>query len=587
MFSFDGPFIHFLILSKGTFENNPRTFFRSDTSIIFDASLILSVAPFTMTLTSAPFQRLVKTLKRTKKTISFVEQCCGGVMSSSLMAQPGSSSVYWGGTVSYNSKRAKPLILNDATLHEKITTSPATFIPSNAPSSNDPYIQSKLQFTAEAAMAYCQTLGTDYAVAEGGAAGPTFRDDRSTGFAVVCVAGKSLNGEGVEVLDQQILFSDTADREANMRFFADTAAEMATAAIAQNEGLSLDDGEALADLLEKSEPSASSLQHVPFFLDRAAHLRVDDSAIAVMKAQAQFVVLKGRKVLVEEGGNMTKLATIHNETLERSLKQRQNEYSEKSTFLGLLHTNKKPVFGMDLYLTTEDGDDWTPAPGTCWADTRTTAPLFSEEDNSLALHATAFGQWQRNTKHCTACGGPMEFIQAGTCGQCQNCGMKSWPRQDPSMIALISSRDQQRVLLARSPRHPTGVHTVLAGFVEAGETMEGAVAREVFEETGVLIDQGSVRYIGTQPWPFPQSTMIGFTATADDLSQDIVIDPKEIVSAHWFEKEDVAYAAGVPGATMQKAVAEDALRKDPSLKLLVPPRGVIARKLIDTWLNGK
>ena len=165
--------------------------------------------------------------------------------------------------------------------------------------------------------------------------------------------------------------------------------------------------------------------------------------------------------------------------------------------------------------------------------------------------------------------------------------MKSWPRQDPSMIALISSRDQQRVLLARSPRHPTGVHTVLAGFVEAGETMEGAVAREVFEETGVLIDQGSVRYIGTQPWPFPQSTMIGFTATADDLSQDIVIDPKEIVSAHWFEKEDVAYAAGVPGATMQKAVAEDALRKDPSLKLLVPPRGVIARKLIDTWLNGK
>ena len=130
------------------------------------------------------------------------------------------------------------------------------------------------------------------------------------------------------------------------------------------------------------------------------------------------------------------------------------------------------------------------------------------------------------------------------------------------------------------------MHTVLAGFVEAGETFEAAVARETWEETGIRIDEGSVEYIGSQPWPFPQSCMIAFTATADD-SQVLNIDENELVEAKWFDRRDVEAATRVEGAVMQHEVAKAALAAaDPTLPLLVPPKRVIARTLIDTWLNS-
>ena len=127
------------------------------------------------------------------------------------------------------------------------------------------------------------------------------------------------------------------------------------------------------------------------------------------------------------------------------------------------------------------------------------------------------------------------------------------------------------------------MYTVLAGFVEAGETFEAAVARETYEETGVLIDRDSVQYVGSQPWPFPQSCMVAFMTTAN-CRQSLNIDTKELVEAHWFTKDQVLKAAQVPGATMQKAVAEKALKDYPSLELLIPPKGVIARTLLDEWL---
>jgi len=110
------------------------------------------------------------------------------------------------------------------------------------------------------------------------------------------------------------------------------------------------------------------------------------------------------------------------------------------------------------------------------------------------------------------------------------------------------------------------------------------VARETWEETGIRIDGDSVRYIGSQPWPFPQSCMVAFSATADD-SQTLDIDEEELVSARWFDREDVVAATRVEGAVMRKDVAEAALEADPSLNLLVPPKHVIARTLIDTWLE--
>ena len=153
------------------------------------------------------------------------------------------------------------------------------------------------------------------------------------------------------------------------------------------------------------------------------------------------------------------------------------------------------------------------------------------------------------------------------------------------MIASIGSRCGTKILLARSRRHPPKMHTVLAGFVEAGETFEKAVARETWEEVGIRIDEDSVKYVGSQPWPFPQSSMVAFEATAD-ASQPLNIDENEIVEARWFDRDEVFRATQIEGPVMQPEVAKKALEEDPSLPLLIPPKQVIARKLIDTWFEG-
>ena len=151
---------------------------------------------------------------------------------------------------------------------------------------------------------------------------------------------------------------------------------------------------------------------------------------------------------------------------------------------------------------------------------------------------------------------------------------------------MIVSHDRQRVLLANHVRHQhKKIYTTLAGFVEVGESMESAVVREVYEETGIRVDTTRpMQYIGTQPWPFPQSCMIGFIATADDRNQQISIDPLEIYDAQWFSKEEIIAATTVVGSTLQTQVTEKAFQENPNLSCVIPPKGVIARKLIDTWL---
>ena len=117
--------------------------------------------------------------------------------------------------------------------------------------------------------------------------------------------------------------------------------------------------------------------------------------------------------------------------------------------------------------------------------------------------------------------------------------------------------------------------TTLAGFVEAGETFEACVAREVLEETGVRIDEGSVRYLKSQPWPFPQSCMVAFRATAD-CDQELVLDD-ELLEAKWWDRSAVRKACAVPGAVMSPDVAKEAFATDPSLELLVPPKKMVFR----------
>jgi NAD+ diphosphatase len=356
--------------------------------------------------------------------------------------------------------------------------------------------------------------------------------------------------------------SPTNNREENMRYFANAAASFAIHTICKGKDPCLH--------LDKMEvKSAESL-----VLDRATHVRTDEAKLEELEKAAQFIILQDcRSLLVRSDTPSTRLAFLtHEEVIAIGGNQRK-------TFLGI-RSKDTPVFAVDIL------DEKFRIPrGTEIVDTRTTAPLLDTIENELALHATAYAAWQRRNKYCSLCGGTTTVIDGGTCLQCSKCAAKSWPRQDPSMICAVSSRDGERILLARSPRHPEKLHTTLAGFVEAGETLEAAVAREAFEETGVRIDEGSVQYVGTQPWPFPQSCMFGFLATADE-KQPLHIDANELLSARWFTKEEVAKAATVEGPTMQKGVALAALERDPTLPLLIPPKGVIARRLIDQWLTG-
>lgn len=388
----------------------------------------------------------------------------------------------------------------------------------------------------------------------------------TTGFAVVAVAGKGADGS-VTVLRQEVIRSDHADRERNMRLFADAAADLVTELVTGTKVKA-----AAADSSASSYTPSKSL-----FLDRATHLRSNGEALAALEQESVgYVVLQGNRIVVKSDAVLALLN--HDEMLVTTAGK---EY--RKTFLGILSGEPKTaIFGIDLL---GGGEVRLPESSMSFVDTRSTAPGFVPIENELALHATALAEWQRRTKHCSLCGGATTLIDGGTACQCTLCQTKSWPRQDPSMIAVISSRDGTRVLLAHSKRHPPKFHTVLAGFVEAGETFEAAVAREAFEETGVRIDEGSVKYVGSQPWPFPQSCMIGFTATADDRTP-LVIDEMELESAAWFPKSDVAQAANVPGPTMQRAVAVAAVRDNPTVPLLIPPKGVIARKLIDLWLSG-
>ena len=524
--------------------------------VCVSACFVVELGHSSMIVTSASvFRGLVGALKKANKTCTIVEQCCGGLIQSSIMAQPGASSVFLGGSVVYNTRKAKPLLLNDDKLYESLTKIPS------ARSAKD-YIQSKLEWTARTSVAFCETMQTDYAIAEGGAAGPTFRpEDLKLGFAVVAVAGRNEDGK-VSLLEQQVVQSHTANREENMRLFANAAARLGTKAIYKDQSTQ--------DTKIEVEPE----QACALMLDRATHLRSDTTTL---EADANYIVLQGKKILVQAGTRDTKLAIL----TENDISSLGGEH--RKTFLGLL-PDGDAVFGVDL-LDDIDSRLKIP-PSTAFVDTRTTAPLFEPMENELALHATAYAQWQRRTSFCSLCGGATVFVESGTCCRCTQCNAHSWPRQDPSIICVISSRDGERVLLAHSPRHPPKLHTVLAGFVEAGETFEAAVAREAYEETGIRIDEGSVRYIGSQPWPFPQSCMVGFSAVAAD-QQPLNIDKDELVAAEWFSRDDVHKAASLEGAMMQENVARAAIDKDPDLKLLIPPKGVIARKLIDKWLAGE
>jgi len=189
---------------------------------------------------------------------------------------------------------------------------------------------------------------------------------------------------------------------------------------------------------------------------------------------------------------------------------------------------------------------------------RELACLLPHAEGALLAYANGMMSWHRRHRFCGECGGATKVAQAGHVRECADCGGVHFPRTDPAVIMLVI--DGERCLVGRQASWPEKVYSTLAGFVEPGESLEEAVAREVMEETGVRV--GDARYHSSQPWPFPSSLMLGFTATAE--THGIHLRDGELEDARWATREE--------------------LREERDLKL--PSRISIARRLIETWLEA-
>jgi NAD+ diphosphatase len=191
---------------------------------------------------------------------------------------------------------------------------------------------------------------------------------------------------------------------------------------------------------------------------------------------------------------------------------------------------------------------------------RQAGPLLSDRDAGLMTHAVALGNWHAVHTHCPRCGAVTEPELAGHSRRCVVDGSEHFPRLDPAVIMLVTDPDD-RCLLARNAMWPERRVSILAGFVEPGESAEQAVAREVHEETGITI--AGARYVGSQPWPMPHSLMLGFRARATG-SLEIRVDFDEIAEARWFSRGE-----------LRASIASGEIR--------LPPPVSIAHRIIESW----
>ncbi|AWK87461.1 NAD(+) diphosphatase [Azospirillum thermophilum] len=206
-------------------------------------------------------------------------------------------------------------------------------------------------------------------------------------------------------------------------------------------------------------------------------------------------------------------------------------------FLGLMDggpMDGAPVFAVDLSPvdSPEDLPDLTGLGR--FEDLRTVGPLMPADEAGLCAYARGMAWWNTRHRFCGVCGSPAASAEGGHVRLCTNpdCGAHHFPRTDPAVIMLVHDGGD-RLLLGRQSKWAPGMHSVLAGFLEPGESLEDAVAREVMEEVGLPVTD--IRYHSSQPWPFPSSLMLGFTARATSL--DITVDRDELDSAQWFSRD--------------------------------------------------
>jgi NAD+ diphosphatase len=200
--------------------------------------------------------------------------------------------------------------------------------------------------------------------------------------------------------------------------------------------------------------------------------------------------------------------------------------------------------------------------GEGWTGLRGAIQHVEEREGALVVHAVGIAEWLFATRHCPRCGGLLQPAQLGHLLHCPDCGRDEFPRTDPAVIMVVVDGEapDDRCLLGRHPDWPPGRYSTLAGFVEPGESIEQAVRREVFEESGIKV--GEVSYFGSQPWPLPRSLMVGCIARAE--STEVSVDGEEIEDARWFSRAE--------------------MKTEAEAGRLVLPGGIsISRSLVEHW----
>lgn len=276
-------------------------------------------------------------------------------------------------------------------------------------------------------------------------------------------------------------------------------------------------------------------------VDRAAHLRSDPGALEHLRRSPG-----GRAIWVSDG----RLAVRAGGLLETALVDVPEELD--CTFLGMDPSQRPYV----MVRATDPVDAE-------WLGLREVGPQLDDVAGSLAVMAVALDHWRARTTYCAQCGQALVVDQSGWALRCLADDTVVFPRTDPAAIVLVIGSDD-RVALGRHVDWPDGRFSTFAGFVEAGESAEAAAIREVHEESGLRLDPERLQYLGSQPWPFPQSLMLGYHAHTDDT--EFRLDPTEIEEARWFTREQLRteIAAG---------------------SVVLPPEMSISRRLIGRWLT--
>jgi NAD+ diphosphatase len=292
-------------------------------------------------------------------------------------------------------------------------------------------------------------------------------------------------------------------------------------------------------------------------LDRAAHLRGDDSKLMALEGRRDaraYVVHRDSLVVKQDADAPRALLTI-----DEALKFGANP---GTIFLGL--RDGAPLFGMGI--SAGAVESLLPRDDVKVSELRGMAMqgLVPPDQLSAIAVAKSMVNWHQRHGYCANCGTRTAMREGGWKRECPNCKAEHFPRTDPVVIMLVALGD--KVLLGRQKQFPPGMYSCLAGFVEAAETIEDAVRREIFEESGIRCTD--VNYYMTQPWPYPSSLMIGCTARA--TSENIVVDRTELEDARWFDRTE---------ATLM-------IKRQHPDGLAGPHPFAIAHHLLGRWVHG-